>query len=325
MEVSFFAIERLLNYTFKNKRLLHEALTHPTSDGSSSYQRLEFIGDAALGLALTNHIFLVYPHLDPHWLTLLRAANLSNEKLARVAALNHLYQFFRHNLDYLDDLVREFTDAVRQENTSVAHRGSIKAPKVLADLLESLAGAVYLDLNFDLQSFWVVFRHLLEPIVTLEELEKNLPVSMLYELCEKKGKEIDIVNCKKETEDVASVCVDGAFVVSSSCQQKEIPKLNAADEALPISHMMESDVIDEQLHIQNPKQKLDSLCVNKKWPKPSYSIQELGPPHERKYVCSVQIETRECVLYKVGEEETKVKAAKSSAASVILQALQQSK
>ncbi|WCJ32969.1 Ribonuclease 3-like protein 2 [Euphorbia peplus] len=326
-EVSFFAVERILNYTFKNKKLLLEALTHPSFDPSSSHQRLEFIGDAALGLAVTNHIFLVYSHLNPGGLSDLRAANISNEKLARVAVLNHLYQFFRHNLAYLDPMVKEFTDAVRREYTSVVRPGSVKAPKVMADLLEALAGAVYVDLNFDLASFWLIFRPLLEPIVTLEELQKNQPVSMLYELSEKKRTEVDIVNSKKQTdENAASMYVDGVSVVSSSpSQQKEITKVNAADEALTkFPDMMQSDVIDEAFYIESAKQKLDNLCDKKKWPKPSYSPKELGPPQERKYVCSVEIETTEGVLSMVGEEETKVKAAKNSAALAILRALQQS-
>lgn len=43
-----------------------------------------------------------------------------------------------------------------KEDDSVAYGGLVKAPKVLADLVESLAGAVYIDVNFDLQRLWVV-------------------------------------------------------------------------------------------------------------------------------------------------------------------------
>lgn len=42
------------------------------------------------------------------------------------------------------------------EEEAVAHGGSIKAPKVLADIVESIAAAIYVDVNFDLQRLWVV-------------------------------------------------------------------------------------------------------------------------------------------------------------------------
>lgn len=105
MEASVFAVQRILNYGFKNKRLLEEALTHSSYNDSASYQRLEFIGDAVLGLALSNHFFLAYPQLDPGQLSPLRAANISTEKLARVAIRHGLYGFVRHNAASLDDKV----------------------------------------------------------------------------------------------------------------------------------------------------------------------------------------------------------------------------
>ncbi|XP_065862436.1 ribonuclease 3-like protein 2 [Euphorbia lathyris] len=323
MEASVFsAVETLLDYKFKNKSLLQEALTHPSFEGSASYQRLEFIGDAALGLALGNHFFLAYPHLDPGQLTRLRAANISNEKLARVAVIHDLYRFLRHNVESLDDMVREFTRSVRQENKAVAHGGAVKAPKIIADLVESLAGAIYVDLNFNLEMLWVVFRPLLEPIVTLKDLQNHpQPVTLLYELCQKKGKEVDIVNWPTDSMNIASVYVDGAFVVSGCSEKKETAKLNAAEEALAKLSHMNSDVIDEPVCIENAKHELDYLCDKKKWPKPSYSVKELGPPHEKKFICIVQITTTEGVVYKVGEEKTKIKAAKNSAASVIIRAL----
>ncbi|KAJ6770128.1 RIBONUCLEASE 3-LIKE PROTEIN 2-RELATED [Salix purpurea] len=159
MEASVFAVETILNYNFKNKRLLEEALTHSSYTDSASYQRLEFLGDAALGLALSNYVYLAYPKLDPGQLSLLRAANISTEKLARVAIKHGLYRFVRHNAIVLDDKVKEFSDAVSREDDDddgLVYGGSIKAPKILADIVESVAAAVYVDVDFDLQKLWVV-------------------------------------------------------------------------------------------------------------------------------------------------------------------------
>jgi hypothetical protein len=102
-------VEKILDHSFKNKTLLEEALTHSSfiSESRKSYQRLEFIGDAALGLAFSNHIYLTYPDLDPGQLSLLRAANISTEKLARVAVRHGLYRFLRHNAASLHKKVKQ--------------------------------------------------------------------------------------------------------------------------------------------------------------------------------------------------------------------------
>lgn len=105
MDASVRAVEELLKYRFKNKKLLEEALTHSSYTDSPSYQRLEFIGDAALGLAVSNFVYLAYPDVDPGQLSLLRSANISTEKLARVAVRHKLYRYVRHNAAALDDKV----------------------------------------------------------------------------------------------------------------------------------------------------------------------------------------------------------------------------
>ena len=98
------SVEKILSYRFKDKSLLEEALTHPSyynnnnGESSRSYQRLEFVGDTVLGLALSEYLYLEYPSLDPGQLSPLHHANISNEKLARVAVRHHLYSYIRHNI-----------------------------------------------------------------------------------------------------------------------------------------------------------------------------------------------------------------------------------
>ncbi|KAL0000765.1 hypothetical protein SO802_014546 [Lithocarpus litseifolius] len=106
MASSIRSVEEILSYRFKDKSLLEEALTHSSyNNGESfkSYQRLEFVGDAVLGLALSNYVFLAYPNLEPGQLSSLRAANISTEKLARVAVRHGLHRFIRHNAAPLHD------------------------------------------------------------------------------------------------------------------------------------------------------------------------------------------------------------------------------
>lgn len=105
MATSVREVEKVLHYTFNNKKLVEEALTHPSYSAATSYQRLEFVGDAALGLAVSNYVYLSYPNLHPGCLSLLKAANISTEKLARVAVRHGLYKYIRHNTSSLDEKV----------------------------------------------------------------------------------------------------------------------------------------------------------------------------------------------------------------------------
>ncbi|XP_034677916.1 ribonuclease 3-like protein 2 [Vitis riparia] len=335
MEASVEAVERIINYKFRNKKLLEEALTHSSYTDSASYQRLEFIGDAALGCALSNYVFLAYPSLDPGQLSLIRAANISTEKLARVAVRVGLYQYVRHNAAALDDKVREFALAVQEEGDSVLYGGSVKAPKFLADIVESVAAAIYVDCNFDLQVLWVVFRGLLEPIVTHEALQQQpQPVTLLYELCQKDGKHVDIKHWRKGSKNIASVYVGGKFIASGSSDEKEIAKLNAAKEALQklSSKLKDTEMTQNNLEINGSceidgaKQKLHEFCSKKKWPKPSYRIEkEVGPAHEKGFLCSVHIETVDGVLVMQGDTKPRVKDAENSAASFMIRTLYESR
>ncbi|KAL7130924.1 hypothetical protein ABFS83_13G164900 [Erythranthe nasuta] len=333
MDASVRAVENLLRYSFRNKKLLEEALTHSSYTGSASYQRLEFVGDAALGLAVSNYVYLRYPDLDPGKLSLVRAANISTEKLARVAVRHQLYKYVRHNVAALGKNVAEFVTAVEQEGEAEIYGGSTKAPKVLADIVESVAAAVYVDCNFDLKDMWMIFSDLLEPIIMLDELEEQpQPVTMLFELCQKDGKKVEIRYRREGERNIASVYVDGQFVESASSEQKENAKLHAAKAALrKLSY--ESDEImnvDDRLNMDNEiegaKQKLHELCGKKKWPKPNYKIErEVGRAHEKRYLSSVKIEISEGTLFVIGNEKSRLKEADNSAASAMLLALKDSK
>jgi len=157
MEASVAEVERILCYRFKNRKLLEEALTHSSFTEDVSYERLEFIGDPIIGLAISNHLFVTYPKLDPGRLSILRSANISTEKLARVAVRHGFHRFIRHSAQPLMDQVLRFVEAVARENHSVvSHGGSVKAPKILADIVESIAGAVYVDVAYDLEILWKV-------------------------------------------------------------------------------------------------------------------------------------------------------------------------
>ncbi|XP_065634946.1 ribonuclease 3-like protein 2 [Quercus suber] len=234
-------------------------------------------------------------------------------------------------MSFLNHEVQKFAAAVNQEDDKSLY-WSIKAPKILADIVESLAAAIYVDLGLDLQKLWVIFRDLLDPLVTPEVLlQQPHPVTTLYDQCQKQGREVDIKDLRIEAKNIASVYVDGAFVASDISDDKDTARRNAAQLALlKLSKSMPTNLrrsdfsfgLNKSFEIEGAKQKLREVCQKKRWDKPSYSIgKEEGPSNDKKYVCSVQIETEDGGLFMAGEEKSRVKEAENSAASCLIRAL----
>ncbi|XP_076933664.1 ribonuclease 3-like protein 2 [Bidens hawaiensis] len=333
MEDSVKAVESILNYNFKDKKLLEEALTHPSYTDGPSYQRLEFLGDSVLGLAISTFFFSSYPDIGEGPLTDLRKANVSTERLARVAVRLGLYKHIRHNkanLSALGEKVSEFITMVEEEKDVVVHGGVMRAPKVLVDIVESVAGAVFVDCGFNSQMLWTIFRALLEPLVMLDVvLAQPQPVSALYEA---HGKQlIDIQYHWNGETYTASVFVDDTFIASGSSETKEIAKLHAAEAALSkLTKSKTSDAsfqtkvdFNKSTEIKDAKKILHELCDKKKLPKPTYKVeQELGPHHDKRFVSSAQVELSDQVLCVKGNERSRLKDAENSAASMMLCILQ---
>jgi ribonuclease-3 len=115
---------------------LEEALTHPSYANEQrrgprvDNQRLEFLGDAALGLAVSELLMARYPSVDEGALSLMRSTLVNAEALAAWARDNALGAALR--------LGRGADAAGERDQTNV-----------LADAVEAIVGAVYLDRGFD--------------------------------------------------------------------------------------------------------------------------------------------------------------------------------
>ena len=125
----------------------------------------------------------------------------------------------------------------------------------------------------------------MEPIVTLEDLQQQpQPVTMLFELCQKQGKQVDIKFRRTGAKNVATVYIDGKFIALGSSEKKETAKLNAARQALlKLSESIPTNVgrldfsfgLNKSFEIDGAKQKLHEICGKKKWPKPIYRYELL--------------------------------------------------
>ncbi|KAJ0500886.1 putative ribonuclease III domain, double-stranded RNA-binding domain-containing protein [Helianthus annuus] len=200
--------------------------------------------------------------------------------------------------------------------------GQMTAPKVLADIVESMAAAVYIDCGFNIQMMWSIFRNLLEPLVTLDGiLAQPQPITALYGACRKDGKRVDIRYSKNGGRNIASVFVDDTFIASGCSDSPKNAKLLAAEAALlkiPKSRSGDDLDFNELMEIEGAKLKLLELSNKKKWPKPNYRVeQELGRGHDKRYVSSVQVEVSGTGLSVKGSERSRVKDAENSAASLM--------
>jgi ribonuclease-3 len=125
---SLLELQSRLQHVFATPSLLAQALTH-RSFSSDHYERLEFLGDSVLGLAISDLLYARLGSLPEGDLSRVRANLVRQETLHQLA------------LDLgLADLLRLGEGEVRS--------GGHKRPSILADALEAVIGAVYLDAGF---------------------------------------------------------------------------------------------------------------------------------------------------------------------------------
>lgn len=213
-------VQRILNYNFKRPALLVTALTHPSyahAGAETTYERLEFLGDAALGLPITRSFFDRYPAASPGELTTLKGEGLSNIFFARVLVGAGLHRYVFHNSVSLDVDTAAFITALNDEASGAAPDAVDAAtpPKALGDFLESLAGAVLVDAGGNVDAMWAVMGPLLD-----EPLRRHAALHVLEERPEAKLKRETRVSDGKEPQFVftelapaATAAANGATVL----------------------------------------------------------------------------------------------------------------
>ncbi|XP_019053854.1 PREDICTED: endoribonuclease Dicer homolog 3b isoform X4 [Nelumbo nucifera] len=148
-------------------------------------QRLEFLGDSVLDLLITCHLYQSHKDVDPGELTDLRSANVNNENFAQVAVRHNLQQHLQHGSGLLLTQITEYVkSASGPSNETMSLRA--KVPKVLGDLVESIAGAILMDTKLNTDEVWRIFKPLLSPIITPDRLELP-PLRELNETCDSLG------------------------------------------------------------------------------------------------------------------------------------------
>ena len=164
-------LEERLGHAFQDRKLLETALTHPSFGGDHHvphYQRLEFLGDAVLELAVSRYLYFELPEVDEGKLTRIRAALVREESLNRAARRIGLGDFIRLS--------------VGEERS-----GGREKPSILSDVMEAVLAAVYLDAGFDeaVRIIGMVLGEELRPEVLKDHLDAK---SRLQELMQREGR-----------------------------------------------------------------------------------------------------------------------------------------
>ena len=121
--------EHALGFVFAQPALCHAAATH-RSVGADHNERLEFLGDSILNCCVARLLYDAHPQADEGALSRLRATLVSGETLAQIAGELKLGEHLRLGMGELKT-------------------GGFRRTSILADALEALLGAVFLDSGFD--------------------------------------------------------------------------------------------------------------------------------------------------------------------------------
>ena len=133
------SVEQILGYTFNDPRIMHLALMHASvvDDRVESNERLEFLGDAVLGLITCQRIYELFPHLLEGEMTKIKSVTVSRKTCAKIARQLGL-----------EDLI--------VLGKGIRGRGGALPHSLAAAALESTIAAVYLDGGLDAVCQWLI-------------------------------------------------------------------------------------------------------------------------------------------------------------------------
>ncbi|MGN0106412.1 MAG: ribonuclease III [Hominilimicola sp.] len=133
-------VEERIGYTFKNTRLLENALTHSSYANESkkeSNERLEFLGDSVLSLIISDYIYRRLPNVAEGWLSKYRATLVCEQSLYEISKKISLSKFI------LLGKGEEMT-------------GGRERPSIVSDAFEAVLAAIYLDGGMEVARKWVI-------------------------------------------------------------------------------------------------------------------------------------------------------------------------
>ncbi len=215
-------LEKNIGYTFKDKELLKKALTHTSyayENKLESNEKLEFLGDSILEFISSKYLYSKYQKLKEGEMTKVRATVVCEESLYKIAKVHNFGDFL-----YL--------------GKSEQRTGGKNRPAILADSVEAVIAAIYLDGGIE-QSEKFIIKNLENEIekatkhvgdkdyktVLQEKLQEHGEVKIEYETINESGPDH---NKKFE----AQVKCDGKILAQGEGKSKKEAQMQAAKKAL---------------------------------------------------------------------------------------------
>lgn len=224
--MNFTEFENKIGYTFKNKDLLHEALSHSSyanenkHHGRHSNERLEFLGDSVLSIVVSEHLFTHFKHLPEGELTKIRASLVCEKAL---------FEFSKKI-----DLGQHLLLGKGEENS-----GGRERPSIVSDAFEAVIAAIFLDGGMEAAEKYV-----------LSFIPKNLDANsakalqdyktMLQEIIQRNPEErveyvlADQIGPDHDRKFVVNVCLNSNVIGTGEGHSKKQAEQAAAKEALKL-------------------------------------------------------------------------------------------
>ncbi len=212
-------LEKTLGYTFENKQLLREALTHKSYKQPYNNERLEFLGDAVLDLIVGQYLFERFPKHDEGKLSKMRASLVNEEGFTRLA--KHI----------------RLGEAIYLSNAE-ENNGGRQKPSLLSNAFEAIIGAIYLEAGLEpVQKITIGLLEAVYKEISLDTLFKDHKTA-LQELTQAHfgiTPEYRLVGSSgpdHKKEFTIAIVIDGKEYAKASGKSKKIAQQEAAQETI---------------------------------------------------------------------------------------------
>lgn len=217
-------LQKLIDITFHDLSLLQQAFVHSSYVNENpdaplpDNERLEFLGDALLGYITAEKLYHEFPHLAEGDLTEIRTSLIRHETLAEIASLLDLGNYL-----YLSN--GEDSTGGRQRQTN------------LADALEALIGAIYLDQGLDITRNFILSKFDNQIRKAKDEGIRQNYKSLLQEVTQAKYKQLPVYHLVEasgpdhDKDFIVEVALEDRIVGTGSGKSKRAAEMEAARSA----------------------------------------------------------------------------------------------
>lgn len=226
MRTAMNELEKILHYKFKNEQLLEEALTHPSmsrqnheSERPFNYERLEFLGDAVLGLVIAELLVLKYPNEKEGALAKRQAGLVRGEAVANVANKLGIGKYIK----------------MTQGEQSMGGRENVSN---IENALEAIIGAIYRDSDLSAAAAFIC-KHWAKLVENMKEPPKDSKTT-LQEWAQAKGYPIPVYTLVETTGPshaprfTIAVKVEGFDPIQATGESKKKAEKDAANRLLKV-------------------------------------------------------------------------------------------